>query len=380
MGHFQPLFPQVFTVGAVDEKYNLIPPASNTPLAPGLVTDIVAEASSSAASAGVTGKYADAAHRHAMPALAAVLSPGLVGDIAAETSASVAVAGTVGKYADAGHVHGMPALQALAAGLVGDIAAETSGAAAVAGVIGKFADAGHIHGMPAIPGALPIAFPGDMLYEGAIGADAALAGTTTGSPSPHGFNGGAFANPPLATDGNGGTAAVGDYLAGSYLVSDLGSPKTIVAWLMNCAAGTDHPGTITLDSSNDNIAWTNQASPARFGPGFTTTGVIILATAVTARYWRLSQTSQGNTWWYVYTWSLFAAGAPIALPVGAAPKVLGVTASLPAWIQQTVRAAAGVPAGAPTGTELPIAIDTTAVTGGLYVWTGAAWVKGSVIP
>ena len=60
--------------------------------------------------------------------------------------------------------------------------------------------------------------------------------------------------------------------------------------------------------------------------------------------------------------------------------VLGIIADLPAWVQQTVRSAAGVPSGAPTGTELPVAIDTTGTTGGLYVWTGAAWVKGSTIP
>lgn len=46
----------------------------------------------------------------------------------------------------------------------------------------------------------------------------------------------------------------------------------------------------------------------------------------------------------------------------------------------TVRSAAGVPAGAPTGTELPIAFDTTATSGGLYVWTGAAWVYAAPIP
>lgn len=46
----------------------------------------------------------------------------------------------------------------------------------------------------------------------------------------------------------------------------------------------------------------------------------------------------------------------------------------------SIRAAAGVPTGAPTGNEIPVAIDTTAVSGGLYVWTGAAWVQGSVIP
>lgn len=45
----------------------------------------------------------------------------------------------------------------------------------------------------------------------------------------------------------------------------------------------------------------------------------------------------------------------------------------------TVRQAAGVPSGAPTGTELPIALDSTALTGGLYVWTGAAWVLVSTI-
>ena len=46
----------------------------------------------------------------------------------------------------------------------------------------------------------------------------------------------------------------------------------------------------------------------------------------------------------------------------------------------TVRHAAGVPSGAPVAPELPVAFDSTASTGGLYVWTGAAWVKGSTIP
>jgi hypothetical protein len=45
----------------------------------------------------------------------------------------------------------------------------------------------------------------------------------------------------------------------------------------------------------------------------------------------------------------------------------------------TVRVAAGVPSGAPTTTELPVAADTTAVTGGVYMWTGAAWVKVGTI-
>ena len=39
------------------------------------------------------------------------------------------------------------------------------------------------------------------------------------------------------------------------------------------------------------------------------------------------------------------------------------------------RIGAGVPSGAPSAAELGIAIDTTAVTGGVYGWSGAAWVK-----
>ena len=46
----------------------------------------------------------------------------------------------------------------------------------------------------------------------------------------------------------------------------------------------------------------------------------------------------------------------------------------------TIRQAAGVPSGAPTGTELPIAFDSTATTGGLYVWSGSAWVLAAPIP
>ncbi len=41
----------------------------------------------------------------------------------------------------------------------------------------------------------------------------------------------------------------------------------------------------------------------------------------------------------------------------------------------TVIVAAAPPAGAPAGNQLPIAYDTTLVTGGLYIWNTAAWVK-----
>jgi hypothetical protein len=55
-----------------------------------------------------------------------------------------------------------------------------------------------------------------------------------------------------------------------------------------------------------------------------------------------------------------------------------VDGSNAAW--STFVVAAGVPAGAPASGKLPIAFDSTAVTGGLYIWTGAAWTKVSTIP
>jgi hypothetical protein len=48
--------------------------------------------------------------------------------------------------------------------------------------------------------------------------------------------------------------------------------------------------------------------------------------------------------------------------------------SAPIVYTPPIRSAAGVPSGAPTPTEIPFAIDTTAGTGGLYYWSGSAWV------
>lgn len=42
--------------------------------------------------------------------------------------------------------------------------------------------------------------------------------------------------------------------------------------------------------------------------------------------------------------------------------------------------AAAAPVAAPTTGDLPIYFDSTAVTGGLYLWLAAAWVKVSTIP
>ena len=66
-------------------------------------------------------------------------------------------------------------------------------------------------------------------------------------------------------------------------------------------------------------------------------------------------------------------------PSGAGEYLTSVNGANVAYLLPTVRIAAGVPAGAPVSPELPIAIDTTAVTGGVYGWNGAAWVKGATI-
>ena len=106
------------------------------------------------------------------------------------------------------------------------------------------------------------------------------------------------------------------------------------------------------------------------------------------------------------------ATAPDRIPIGDETQVLTVVDGLPAWadgnlptadekaaldavptaltalnpvasmadLPLAVRVAASVPTGAPGTGESPIALDTTAITGGLYVWDGTVWVKASTIP
>jgi len=71
-----------------------------------------------------------------------------------------------------------------------------------------------------------------------------------------------------------------------------------------------------------------------------------------------------------------------AIDGAATPNASNVFATMADLTDATllVRHAAGVPSGAPTAGEAPVAFDSTASTGGLYFWTGAAWVKGSTIP
>ncbi len=78
----------------------------------------------------------------------------------------------------------------------------------------------------------------------------------------------------------------------------------------------------------------------------------------------------------------FLNGVAVNNTPSAGKAFVAVDASNAHYVGLAVIAAAGVPSGAPNfaGGQLPVALDSTAVTGGLYVWTGAAWVKGSVIP
>jgi hypothetical protein len=94
--------------------------------------DMTAEAIGSTVSAGASGKYADAGHRHAMPAA------GAAGDIGAETSGTAAAAGTSGKIADAGHVHPMPTLLANPMSAAADLIVGDTGGAAIR--LGKGSD------------------------------------------------------------------------------------------------------------------------------------------------------------------------------------------------------------------------------------------------
>lgn len=66
---------------------------------------------------------------------------------------------------------------------------------------------------------------------------------------------------------------------------------------------------------------------------------------------------------------------------GAAGQALvgsGGSGSAARTVWGSIIVAAGVPSGAPDG-KLPIAYDTTAVSGGTYLWNGSDWVKVATI-
>ena len=88
-------------------------------------------------------------------------------------------------------------------------------------------------------------------------------------------------------------------------------------------------------------------------------------------------TDTGDT--TLHTHNIYALDTDLTTHAGAADPHTGYAKETDAtWV--TLRMGAGVPSGAPSGTEMKFAIDTTAVTGGLYYWNGSAWVLIVTIP
>jgi hypothetical protein len=160
---------------------------------------------------------------------------------------------------------------------------------------------------------------------------------------------------------------------------DLGAPTTVGAFRIRCGSGNQAILGYEIRSSPDDSNWTTRYSS---GSGWAPDSGVLSFTPASVRYWMLYPTEAVQSpYLSLYEFELFA-GSPIwsALAPGSAGKVLAMGAGTPGWVQQTVRSAAGVPSGAPSGAELPLAFDSTATTGGLYIWSGAAWVKVSTIP
>lgn len=105
----------------------------------------------------------------------------------------------------------------------------------------------------------------------------------------------------------------------------------------------------------------------------TESDVTNLTTDLAAKVAKATLTTKGD----IYAAS--AASTPARVGVGASGTALVADSGAASGvIFGGVRTAAEVPTTAPIG-NLPFAYDTTAVTGGLYYWNGAAWVKVATI-
>jgi hypothetical protein len=124
-------------------------------------------------------------------------------------------------------------------------------------------------------------------------------------------------------------------------------------------AGTGSPGILNPQPNSGNDGGDNQVEGGTAGSGGKSPGAWTARGATVAAHGRVKALSNGTN----------GAVGEVLVPdgLGLGDLVFG-----------GLIIAAGVPAGAPDG-KLPIAIDTTAVTGGIYGWNGAAWVKAATI-
>ena len=207
----------------------------------------------------------------------------------------------------------------------------------------------------------PMAAPGDMIVQPALGTDLALFATINCSHSVRDYE------MPNLVDGN--DSSKGDLdqsgVNGTWVRVDLGSPQAVASYRVLTAADSHRQTAYKIQSSDDDATWTDQAVA---GSPDVDSGIVALASPATAQYWRILGTIAATYGPQYYTFSLYAPSNPVAIHLGARGKVLAAGTSEPDWTS-LVTVQAGTPVGG--GYLTPLVFDNTATTGGLYCWTGS---------
>lgn len=174
----------------------------------------------------------------------------------------------------------------------------------------------------------PMTTAGDIIYESG-GVDRALAGTAS---SDTGIAGGSPAASAI-NDGDDATETTtgGEAQPNLSFQIDLGSPIAISQWRVlyhsNSGFGAPSP-TTALESSTDSSSWTQRDTHVL---GAADTGLKTLSAPITARYWRIRNTTTTATRLTVKTFSLFDAVVPSRLAKGTLGQVLAQGAAAPGW-------------------------------------------------
>jgi hypothetical protein len=211
----------------------------------------------------------------------------------------------------------------------------------------------------------------------------ATAGGGTGPQGPIGPQG------PQGTPGTGGgdlavTLALGNDTGGIGIIND----TTIVTGNADVSATATAAGRDSADSTHKSVTDIGHATasllaiaPNGDADANVTASVAIGSSGAAAS--RIGVSAGGGVQASIILYADNNGPASISIydgsSFGGAGQFFGNTTNGAGWFHPIVRIAAGVPAGAPTYAELPIAVDTTAVTGGIYAWNGAVWIKASSI-